>query len=288
MNNLLNLLSNSNLYSFPSKPQTEVDKFSNNNNLLKTHTISKYDLPLKKDFYPEQKTIGSNQNNNNIIFTEGGNLNTNTNNNNSFDNDIGNYNYNEESSDNEQFEISLKQFEKIENKNFNNLIINSGGLNNNNKFNINKNHTENVTTRQNQNKQISIFTEKRKNTMTTNSYNKDMINSKKMKKDFKKYFNEEKNNNGENNGNTNYNFFNFRNIYSEKKIFFENNKNGKNTSLKNNRTSSNFKNNKLNQKNKKGIYDNFRIKNINQKKYNINNFSNDFRRMIVPSKKIFK
>ena len=287
LNNLLNLLSNSNLYSFPSKPQTEVDKISYNNNLLKTHTISKYDLPLKKDFYPEQKTIGSNQNNN-IIFTEGGNLNTNTNNNNSLDNDIGNYNFNEESSDNEQIEISSKQLEKIENRNFNNLNINSGGLNNNNKISINKNHTENFTTRQNENKKISIFTEKRKNTMATNSYNKDMINSKKMKKDFKKFFNEEINNNGENNSNTNYNFFNFRNIYSDKKILFENNKNCKNNSLKNNRTSSNFKINKINQKNNKGIKENFRIKNIYQKKFNINDYSNDFRKMIAPSKKIFK
>ena len=285
MNNLLNLLSNSNLYSFQSKPQTEVDKISNNNNILKTHTISKYDLPLKKDFYPEQKTIGSNQNNN-IIFTEGGNLNTNTNNN-SFDNDIGNYNYNEESSDNEQFDISLKQFEKIENKNFNNLIIKSGGLNNN-KFIINKNHTENITTRQNQNKKISIFTEKRKNTITINSYSKDMINNEKMKKDFKKYFNEEKSNNGENNTNINYNFFNFRNIYSDKKILFENNKNSKNNSIKNKRISSNFKTNKISHKNNKGINENFRIKNINNKKFIINNHSNDFRRMIITSKKIFK
>ena len=284
MNNLLNLISNSTI-------SKEEDKFSQNNNLLKTHTINKYDLPLKID-YPEHRTIatGSGQNNN-IIFTEGGNLNTNNNNsyyNDDYENENYNYNFNEESSDNEQFEISLKQFEKTQNKNFNNLIINSGELNSNHiNNNINKIHTENATTRQNINKKVGIYTEKRKNTMTTNSYSKDMINNKK-KKDFKKYFNEGKIN-GENNTNYNYNFFNFRNIYLDKKILFDNNKKEKNNTLKNNRTSSNFKNNKINKKISKGISDNFRSKNINVKKYKNNNiYPNDFRRMIIPSKKIFK
>ena len=286
MNNLLNLISNSTI-------SKEEDKFSQNNNLLKTHTINKYDLPLKID-YPEHRTIatGSGQNNN-IIFTEGGNLNTNNNNsyyNDDYENENYNYNFNEESSDNEQFEISLKQFEKTQNKNFNNLIINSGELNSNhinNNININKIHTENATTRQNINKKVGIYTEKRKNTMTTNSYSKDIINNKK-KKDFKKYFNEGKTN-GENNTNYNYNFFNFRNIYLDKKILFDNNKKEKNNTLKNNRTSSNFKNNKINKKISKGISDNFRSKNINVKKYKNNNiYPNDFRRMIIPSKKIFK
>ena len=161
MNNLLNLISNSTI-------SKEEDKFSQNNNLLKTHTINKYDLPLKID-YPEHRTIatGSGQNNN-IIFTEGGNLNTNNNNsyyNDDYENENYNYNFNEESSDNEQFEISLKQFEKTQNKNFNNLIINSGELNSNhinNNININKIHTENATTRQNINKKVGIYTEKRK------------------------------------------------------------------------------------------------------------------------------
>ena len=216
----------------------------------------------------------------NIIFTEGGNLNTN-NNNDSFSNG-NNYKYNEDSSDNEQFEISLKQFEKSENKNLNNLIINSGGCPNNN-VNMNKNHTENVTTRQNQNKKMSIFTEKRKNTMTITSYSKETNNNKKIKKDFKKYFNEGKSC-GDNN--TNYNFFNFRNICLDKKMLFDNN--NKFSSLKNNRTSSHFKSNKIIGKNKKGINDNFRIKNINQKNYKFNNNTNYFRRMGKPSKNILK
>ena len=273
MNNLLNLLSNSICISEKGK----INNANSSNNLLKTHTINKYDLPLKIDYlYPDQKTICSNRNNN-VIFTEGGNLNTN---NNSFlnDNDDYDFNTNEKSSDNEQFEISLKQFEKTKNKNINNLIINNGELNNNQ---LSKNHTENATTKQNQNKKIAIFTEKRKNTMTTNSYTKDLINNK-MKKDFKKFFNEGKSN-GENN--TNYNFFNFRNIYFDKQNLFDFNKNGKNYSLINNRTSSNFKNNKKFQKNNKVLNWNFRIKNINQKKNKINNYSNDFRRMIIPSKK---
>ena len=111
-----------------------------------------------------------------------------------------------------------------------------------------------------------------------------MIN-KKMKKDFKKCFNEGKSNND---NNSNYNFFNFKNICLDKKMLFDNNnKNIKCSGLKNNRTSSNFKNTKINSKNNKGINDNFRIKNINQKNY-MNNNSNNFRRMLKPSKKPIK
>ena len=274
LNNLLNLISNSTI-------SKEEDKSTNINNLLKAQTINNYDMPLKID-YPQHKTISTNQNN--VIFTEGGNLNTN-NNNNSFCNNDKDYenincNFNDESSENEQFEISLKQFEKTQNKNLSNLIINSGELNNKN---ANKIHTENITTRQNQNKKISIFTEKRKNTVTNHSYTKDMINDNKTK-DFKKYFNEGKNN-GENNTNYNYNFFHFRNIYLDKKILFDN-KIEKNNTIKNNRTSSKFKNNKINKKSNKGISDNFRSGNINKKNYKNNNiYSNGFRRMILPSKK---
>ena len=240
-------------------------------------------MPLKID-YPQNKTISTNLNNNNVIFTEGGNLNTNNNNNSFCNNDKDcekiNCNFNDESSENEQFEISLKQFEKTQNKNLSNLIINSGELNNKNS---NKMHTENVTTRQNQNKKISIFTEKRKNTVTNHSYTKDMINDNK-KKDFKIYFNEGKNSR-ENNTNYNYNFFHFRNIYLDKKILFDNKIENNNT-IKNNRTSSNFKNNKINKKSNKGISDNFRSGNINKKNYKNNNiYSNGFRRMILPSKK---
>ena len=296
INNLINLISNQN--DTDSNKNYNHSNYYNNPNLIKANPIKIYDLhdlPLKIEYQEQNNFSNNNSNikdnknnidfNDNIIFTEGGNLNTN--NNNSFYNENDNYNNNyninnnDESSENEQFEISLKHFEKTENKNLNNLFLNSGSLSNN--INLNKNHTENVTTRQNQNKKISIFTEKRKNTMTTNSYTKDLIN-KKMKKDFKKCFNEGKSNNEKN---TNYNFFNFENICLDKKILFEGDKNIKSSGLKNNRTSSNYKNTKNNGKNSKGINENFRTKNINQKNYKINN-SNNFRRMIKPSKKTIK
>ena len=304
LNNLLNLITSSIIPESNKKSYNTININNyNNNHLLKTHTINKYDLPLKIDYlnkndYGTGKGTDNSKFKNNlnlesdIDFTEGGNLNTNYNNSFYNDNDNDNYNnYNDESSDNEQFEIFLKHFEKIHDKNINNLIINSGGINNNNNNNnntINKNYTENVTTRQNQNRKIEIFTEKRKNTITINSFTKDMITNKKVKKDFKKYFNEGKSN-GENK--TNYNFFNFRNICLDKKTLFDNNKNNKISSLKNNRTSSNFnfKNNPINGKfNNKEINDNFRIKNLYQKNYKIYNNSNNIRKIINPSKIKFK
>ena len=205
--------------------------------------------------------------NSNIIFTEGGNLNTN---NNSL------YNKNDESSDNDQIEISLKQFEKSDNTNLNNLVINTGGININN-----NNFTEN-TTRQNQNKKI-IFTEKRKNTMTINSYTKETTNDIKNSKDSKKKLIEGKStkNIRENNNNINYNFFNIKNICLDKKVLSDNNKNFKFNGLNNNKSSSKFKMNKSNAKKNKGINDNFRVK----KNYKINNGINIFQGLTKTSKK---
>ena len=54
-----------------------------------------------------------NLNNNNSLLNE-----------NDPENNNENENYNDDSSDNEHLEISLKQFEKIYNKNLNNLMIN--------------------------------------------------------------------------------------------------------------------------------------------------------------------
>ena len=277
MNNLLNLL---NINEFN---QTSSNNFNNiyNNRLLKSHNTNKYDLPLKKD---SQEHKNSNQinsskskintdikvNNDDILFTEGGNLNTN--NNSGFYNDEDN-NIND-SSDDEKFEIYLKKFEKTENKNINNFLINREGVN------INQNQNKNIMTIQNKNKKMAIFNEKKKNTINANSYSKEIINNKKIRKDFNKCFNEEKCNKD---NYTNYNFINFRNICLDKKNNIENtNKNSIVSYLKNNRTSSNFKISKTNGKKNKGINDNFR----NQKNYKNNN--NNFKKPIKSFKKIFK
>ena len=292
INNLLNLLSSSNTTE-PNKNHNNIYSIPNYNiSSLKTHTLYKYDANYRiNDFEPESNyainnssTKDDNKKNNNVIFTEGGNLNLNNNNSllneNDTENNDENDNLNSDSSDNEQFEISLKQFEKADNKNLNNLIFNKGIYK--------KNNTANVTKRQKLNKKITNLTEKRKNINQTNSYSKDMINKKEMKKDFKKYFNDEKilKNNGDN---MSYNFLNFRNIYLDKKMLFGN---GKNISEINNNIPQNFKVNNVNAnaniKSNKIKYDIFRTKNISQKTYKGNSHTKNFRKVNKSSKKIFK
>jgi hypothetical protein len=295
INNLLNLLTSNNSDTNKKENSSKTNNtkhifsYNYNDNSFKNHTINKYDFPLKLNEFEKNKLYVNNSNtrnenkkinkdfeiitknklnlNSNIIFTEGGNLNTN---NNSL------YNKNDDSSDNDQIEISLKQFEKSDNTNLNNLIINTGGININN-----NNYTEN-TTRQNQNKKI-IFTEKRKNTMTINSYSKESTNDIKNSKDSKKKLIEGKStkNIRENNNNINYNFFNIKNICLDKKVLSDNNKNIKFNGLNNNKTSSKFKINKSNAKKNKGINDNFRVK----KNYKINNGINIFQGLTKTSKK---
>ena len=134
INNLLNLLSSSNITE-PNKNHNNIYNLPNyNNSSLKTHTLNKYDANYRiNDFEPESNyainnssTKDDNKKNNNVIFTEGGNLNINNNNSllneNDTENNDENDNLNDDSSENEQFEISLKQFEKVDNKNLNNLI----------------------------------------------------------------------------------------------------------------------------------------------------------------------
>jgi hypothetical protein len=287
INNLLNLLATTNATEPNKNHNNNYNMINYNNNSLKTHTINKYDITYRiNDFEPDNNypmnnstTKDDNKKDNNIIFTEGGNLNINNNNSLLNENDTDeNNNYNEDSSDDEQFEISLKQFEKIDNKNLNNLIF---------KFNngyIKKNNTANVTKRQKLNKKMSNLTEKRKNINNANSYTKEMINKKEMKKDFKKYFNDEKimKNNGDN---MSYNFLNFRNICLDKKMLFGN---GKNISDLNNNIAQNFKINNTNIKSNKIKYDIFRTKNISQKTYKGNSHSKNFRKVNKSSKKIFK
>ena len=295
INNLLNLLTSNNSDTNKKENSSKTNNtkhifsYNYNDNSFKNHTINKYDFPLKLNEFEKNKLYVNNSNtrnenkkinkdfeiitknklnlNSNIIFTEGGNLNTN---NNSL------YNKNDDSSDNDQIEISLKQFEKSDNTNLNNLIINTGGININN-----NNYTEN-TTRQNQNKKI-IFTEKRKNTMTINSYSKESTNDIKNSKDSKKKLIEGKStkNIRENNNNINYNFFNIKNICLDKKVLSDNNKNIKFNGLNNNKTSSKFKIKKKKKKKNKGINDNFRVK----KNYKINNGINIFQGLTKTSKK---
>ena len=291
INNLLNLLSSTNTTE-PNKNHNNIYNIPNyNNHSLKTHTINKYDINYRlNDFDPDINYDENNantkddnkKNDSNIIFTEGGNLNLNNNNSllneNDTENNDENENFNDDSSDNEHFEISLKQFEKIDNKNLNNLMIN-------NAFNK-KSNTANVTKRQQLNKKMANLTEKRKNINNANSYTKEVINKKEMKKDFKKYFNDEKN--SKNNGdNMSYNFLNFRNIYLDKKMLFGN---GKNISeLNNNNVVPNFKvNNNNNVKSNKIKYDIFRTKNISQKTYKGSSHSKNFMKVNKSSKKIFK
>ena len=292
INNLINLLSSSNITE-PNKNHNNIYNIPNyNNNSLKTHTINKYDIPYRINDLDQEINIGTNSTNtkdennknNNIIFTEGGNLNINNNNsiynendtdnNNNLDND----NYNDESSENEQFEISLKQFEKIDNKNKNNIIFNNPISK--------KNNTANVTKRQYLNKKMENFTEKRKNMNNTNSYTKDIINKKDMKKDFKKYFNDEKINKNKGD-NTSYNFLNFRNICLDKKMLFGNGKNVSDLNSNNN-IAPNVKINNANIKSNKIKYDIFRTKNISQKTYKGSSHSKNFRKVNKSSKKIFK
>ena len=293
INNLLNLLSSSNTTE-PNKNHNNIYDIPNyNNRSLKTHTINKYDITYKiNEFDPDaiyainnSTTKDDNKKNDNIIFTEGENLNLNNNNSllneNETENNDEEGNYADDSSDNEHFEISLKQFEKIDNKNINNLMMNKV-------FNK-KSNTANVTKRQQLNKKMANLTEKRKNINNANSYSKDVINKKEMKKDFKKYFNDEKN--MKNNGNNmSYNFLNFRNIYLDKKMLFGNKKNNpdlnNNNNLAqnfniNNNQNNNFKSNKIK-------YDIFRTKNISQKTYKGNSHSKNFRKVNKSSKKIFK
>ena len=277
INNLLNLLSSSNTTE-PNKNHNNIYDIPNyNNRSLKTHTINKYAITYKINEFDNKK-------NDNIIFTEGENLNLNNNNSllneNETENNDEEGNYADDSSDNEHFEISLKQFEKIDNKNINNLMLNKV-------FNK-KSNTANVTKRQQLNKKMANLTEKRKNINNANSYSKDVINKKEMKKDFKKYFNDEKN--MKNNGNNmSYNFLNFRNIYLDKKILFGNKKN--NPDLNNNNIAQNFNmnnNHNNNIKSNKIKYDIFRTKNISQKTYKGNSHSKNFRKVNKSSKKIFK
>jgi hypothetical protein len=292
INNLLNLLSSSNTTE-PNKNHNNIYDIPNyNNRSLKTHTINKYDITYKiNEFDPDaiyainnSTTKDDNKKNDNIIFTEGENLNLNNNNSllneNETENNDEEGNYADDSSDNEHFEISLKQFEKIDNKNINNLMLNKV-------FNK-KSNTANVTKRQQLNKKMANLTEKRKNINNANSYSKDVINKKEMKKDFKKYFNDEKN--MKNNGNNmSYNFLNFRNIYLDKKILFGNKKN--NPDLNNNNIAQNFNmnnNHNNNIKSNKIKYDIFRTKNISQKTYKGNSHSKNFRKVNKSSKKIFK
>ena len=294
MNNLLNLLTSNNSDVNNKKNSSEnnntkhIFSYNYNDNSLKNHSINKYDFSLKLKEFEKNKLFVNNSNtrnenkkinkdfglitknklnlDSNIIFTEGGNLNTN---NNSL------YNKNDESSDNDQIEICLKQFEKCDNTNLNNLIINTGGININN-----NNFTEN-TTGQNQNKKI-IFTEKRKNTMTINSYSKESTNDIKKQKDSKTKLIEGKSTkNIRENNNINYNFFNIKNICLDKKVASDNNKNIKFNGLNNNKTSSKFKSNKSNMKKNKGLNDNFRVK----KNYKINNGINIFQGLTKISKK---
>ena len=288
INNLLNLLSTSNITE-PNKNHNNLYNIPNyNNNSFKTHTINKYDITYRINDFEHNTNYGitnsnskdNNKKEDNIIFTEGENLNLNNNNSifneNDTENNDENDNLNDESSENEHFEISLKQFEKIDNKNLNNIMFNNG-LNK-------KSNTANITKRQQLNKKMANFTEKRKNINNANSYTKEMINKKEMKKDFKKYFNDEKNmkNNGDN---MSYNFLNFRNIYLDKKMLFAN---GKNISDLNSNIAPNFKVNNNNLKSNKIKYDIFRTKNIGQKTYKGNSHSKNFRKVNKSSKKIFK
>ena len=293
INNLLNLLSTSNTTE-PNKNHSNIYNIPNyNNNSLKTHTINKYDIPYRINDLNQEINLGThstntkdeNKKNNNIVFTEGGNLNINNNNsmynenNTGYDNENDNGNYNDDSSENEQFEISLKQFEKIDNKNKNNLIFNND---------INKkNNTANATKRQKLNKKMSNFTEKRKNLNNTNSYTKEVINKKEMKKDFKKYFNNEKIINKNKGENMSYNFLNFRNIYLDKKMLFGSGKNISDLNSNNN-IAPDIKQNNNNIKSNKIKYDIFRTKNISQKTYKGNSHSKNFRKVNNSSKKIFK
>ena len=289
INNLLNLLAAANTTE-PNKNHNNIFNVPNyNNHSLKTHTINKYDINYRINDFDPDTNYGINNTNSkddnkkgdNIIFTEGGNLNLNNNNSllndNDTENNEENENFNDDSSDNEHFEISLKQFEKIDNKNLTNLMINKV-------FNK-KNNTANVTKRQQLNKKMANLTEKRKNINNANSYSKEMINKKEMKKDFKKYFNDEKisKNNGDN---MSYNFLNFRNNYLDKKMLFGN---GKNISeLNNNNMAPNFKVNNNIVKSNKIKYDIFRTKNISQKTYKGNSHSKNFMKVNKFSKKIFK
>ena len=290
ISNLLHLLSSSNITE-PNKNHNNIYNIPNyNNNSLKTHTINKYDISYRiNEFNPDinyamnnSNSKDDNKNDDNIIFTEGGNLNLNNNNSllneNDTENNDENNNLNDDSSENDQFEISLKQFEKIDNKNLNNLIFNYGMSK--------KSNTANVTKRQKLNKKMANLTEKRKAINNANSYTKDMINQKEMKKDFKKYFNDEKimKNQGDN---MSYNFLNFRNICLDKKMLFGN---GKNISdMNDNNIPQNFKVNNPNLKSNKIKYDIFRTKNISQKTYKGSSHTKNFRKVNnKSSKKIFK
>ena len=292
MDNFINLLSFQNISNSNNKNKnnnTENNKRNKNNNnvnLIKSHSISKYDLPLQineivqNNYYTNNSNLKNERNKiykdfkivkknklklNNIIFTEGGNLLANNKNNSIYTNNIN------ESSDDDPIEIDLKQYEKIGHRSLNNLIINSGRLN------INSNHIE--STNSNKHKKMPIFTEKRKNTLTIKSDNKEVIKNKKNK-NFRQNFKDGKNTRNIGGNHTNYNFYN---IFMDKKIIIDNNINLKSSRLNNNKSISKCKYNKTYEKNNKGNNDIC----SSQKSYKINSGSNYFNKMTNISKRIF-
>ena len=126
--------------------------------------------------------------------------------------------------------------------NKNNLIINSG------KLNINSNHIENTTSIKYKN--MPFFTQKRKNTLTIKSDNKEVSKNKKINKNFRQYFKDGKNARNTGGNHTNYNFYN---IFMDKKIIIDNNINLKSSRLNNNKAASKCKYNKTYEKNNKEI-----------------------------------
>ena len=292
MDNFINLLSFQNISNSNNKNNnnTENNKRNRNNyneNLIKSHSISKYDLSLQtnelvqNNYYTNNSNLKIERNKiykdfkifkknklklSNIIFTEGGNLLANKKNNSIYTNNIN------ESSDDDPIEIDLKKYEKIGHRSLNNLITNSGRLN------INSNPRENITSTKHKN--MPIFTEKRKNTLTITSDNKEVIKNKKINKNFRQYFKEGKNTRNTGGNHTNYNFYN---IFMDKKIIIDNNLNLKSSRLNNNKAASKCKYNKTYEKNNKGNNDIC----SSHKSYKINSGSNHFNKMTNISKRIF-
>ena len=295
MDNFINLLSFQNISNSNSKSKnnfTENNKRNRNkynDNLIKSHSISKYDLPLKinelvqNNYYTNNSNLKNERNKiyrdfeivkknklklSNLIFTEGGNLMTNNKNNSIYTENIN------ESSDDDPIEIDLKQYEKIAHRSLNNLIMNSG------RPNINSNHIENTTSTKHKNKNMPIFTEKRKDTLTIKSDNKEVIKNKKINKNFRQYFKDGKNTRNIGGNHTNYNFYN---IFMDKKIIIDNNINLKSSRLNNNKVASKCKYNKTYEKNNKGNNDIY----SSQKNFKINSNSNYVHKMTNTSKRIF-
>ena len=297
MDNFINLFSfQNNISNSKSKNKnicTENNKRNRNKyneNLIKSHSISKYDLPFqinefmqnnyytnnsnlkneRKKIYRDFENVKKNKLKlSNIIFTEGGNLMTNNKNNSLYTHNINEY------SDDDPIEIDLKQYEKAGHRSLNNLIINSGRLN------INSNNIESTTSNKHKNKNMPIFTEQRKSTLTIKSDNKEKIKNKKINKSFRQYFKDGKNTRNIGGNHTNYNFYN---IFMDKKIIINNNDlNSKSSRTNNNKASSKYKYNKTYEKNNKGNNDIC----SNQKNYKINTSYNNFHKMTTTSKKIF-